>query len=128
MNKEITIIELLNNIAKGKIEIGTKFNWHYRFNDVKLIYMERCGAIGLYFEDGINDVTSEIRYTGLFERYNYQILNDKVEILEENKPIIEKINLDRVPLKGKEVPRAIDYLLEGRINEIIDYINRKENK
>ena len=47
---------------------------------------------------------------------------------EEDKPIIEKLNIDREPLRGREVPRAIDYLLEGRINEIIDYINRKEDK
>ena len=59
------------------------------------------------------------------------ILNNKVEILndfEEDKSIIEKLNLDRESLKGKEVPRAIDYLLEGRINEIIEFLGRKEDK
>ena len=137
MNKEITIIELLNNIAKGKIEIGTKFNWHYRFNDVKLIYMERCGAIGLYFEDGINDVTSEIRYTGLFERYNYQILNDKVEILEEDKSIIEKIEVKEDIVCGKYIEneniakcyiKTHDKIIIDKLNEIIEFLNRKEDK
>lgn len=136
MNKEITIIELLNNIAKGKIEIGTKFNWHYRFNDVKLIYMKRCGAIGLYFKDGINDVTGEIRYTGLFERYNYQILNDKVEILED-KPIIEKIKIEqdspthfyiRNEYGTKCGLTKHSKIIAEKLNEVIDCINRKEDK
>ena len=78
------------------------------------------GEYGMYYDENFDSLEDIIL---LFKR-----LNDKVEILEEDKPIIEKINLDREPLKGKEVPRAIDYLLEGRINEIIDYINRKEDK
>ena len=55
-------------------------------------------------------------------------LNDKVKvaIFDEDKPTIEKLNLDREPLRGREVPRAIDYLLEGKINEIIDKLEKEK--
>ena len=108
MNKEITILELFNSYVKP-IKQPRKIKYRNK----------------IYVYDG-NAVLGQ-----LINEYKDNIialLNDKLEILEEDKPIIEKLNLDREPLKGKEVPRAIDYLLEGRINEIIDYINRKEDK
>ena len=37
----------------------------------------------------------------------------------------EKLNLDKEELKGKEVVRSIDYLLEGKINEILNYLKQK---
>ena len=52
-------------------------------------------------------------------------LNDEVEIIEEEKKIPEKLNLDKDELRGKETPRAIDYLIEGKINSIIDYLKSK---
>ena len=52
-------------------------------------------------------------------------LNEEVEIIEEENKI-EKSNIDTSKLKGKEVPRAIDYLLESKINEIIDKLNKGE--
>ena len=113
MNKEITIYELLGLIKDGKAPKKIEYK----------------GDTYIYAGDdySINDN----REDWLITKYDYfltNFLNEKVEILEEDKPIIEKINLDREPLRGREVPRAIDYLLEGRINEIIDYINRKEDK
>lgn len=39
---------------------------------------------------------------------------------------IEKLNLDTDRLRGKENVRAIDYLLEGKINEIIEKLNELE--
>ena len=58
----------------------------------------------------------------------YEIKSFKIEIIEEDKDI-ELLNLDTDKLKGKEVIRAIDYLLEGRINELVKEVNklRKDN-
>ena len=117
MNNTISVYDLLGLIKDGKAPKKIMYNDNvYEFNE----YDYRC--IVTEIERGFVD-------RRLIKNYNQNLqssLNEKVEILEEDKPIIEKINLDREPLKGKEVPRAIDYLLEGRINEIIDYINRKE--
>ena len=59
----------------------------------------------------------------IFDRLDnkHMFLNDKVEIIEEPKEL-EELNLDTDDLKGKEIPRAIDYLLEGRINKIKEKI------
>lgn len=51
-------------------------------------------------------------------------LDETIEILDEKK--IGKLNLDKEKLKGKETPRAIDYLIESKINEIIDILNKEE--
>ena len=118
MNKIITVYDLLGLIKDGKAPKKIKYNNRtYEFKEIE-------EGTGYVYESGIVKIwlSNEIEFD------ISRCLNEKVEILEENKPIIEKINLDREPLKGKEVPRAIDYLLEGRINEIIDYLNRKDNK
>ena len=112
MNKTITVYELLGLIKDGKALKKIKFDdTEYKYGN------------GYYYR-----IDNEMPKIFTNEYNIFLCLNDKVEVLEEDKPIIEKLNLDREPLKGREVPRAIDYLLEGRINEIIDYINRKENK
>lgn len=119
MKKIISVYELLGLIKDDKAPKKIMYNDNvYEFND----YDYRC--IVTEIERGFVDYRLIKNYS---QKLNF-LLNEKVEILEEYKPIIEKINLDREPLRGREVPRAIDYLLEGRINEIIDYINRKEDK
>ena len=114
------IIDLLNKIANGEIKLGTKFNWHYKLYDIELIFTERQGALGLYFQ-------KEDRLIGLFERFNYQILNDEVEILEEKK-ILEKLD----HLIGYDIQQFDDlkeYVeittndLFGKINKVIDTLD-----
>jgi len=118
------VIDLLNKIANGeevpqKIKVGNKIYNYETFNIGK----------------GDNYVTAEweevkgyrISYDGTYyylEIRDYN-LNDEVEILEEENKIPEKLNLDTDELKGKETPRAIDYLIEGKINEVIDYLKSK---
>ena len=119
MNNIISVYELLGLIKDGKAPkmikykdnnyIFTGYDYHCILTNIEKGFVEYR-----LIKNYIQDLQS--------------ILNEKVEILEEDKPIIEKLNIDREPLRGREVPRAIDYLLEGRINEIIDYINRKEDK
>lgn len=117
MNNTISVYELLGLIKDGKAPkmikykdnnyIFTGYDYHCILTNIEKGFVEYR-----LIKNYIQDLQS--------------ILNEKVEILEEDKPIIEKLNLDREPLRGREVPRAIDYLLEGRINEIIDYINKEE--
>lgn len=119
MKNKISVYELLGLIKDGKAPKKIKYKDN---NYIFTGYDYHCILTNI--EKGF----VEYRLIKNYIQDLQSILNEKVEILEEDKSIIEKINLDREPLKGKEVPRAIDYLLEGRINEIIDYINRKEDK
>ena len=119
MNKIISVYELLGLIKDGKAPKIVKWE-DYIFSFYNDDYL--CKN-----EDFIKNRETNYLLCYLFSLPG-SALNIKVEILEEDKPIIEKLNIDREPLRGREVPRAIDYLLEGRINEIIDYINRKEDQ
>ena len=112
MNKEINVYELLGLIKDGKAPRIIRI-----FEDLIYVFDEKEN---FYYNNGSS------LYRMFYNLGN--ALEEKVEILEEDKPIIEKLNLDREPLRGREVPRAIDYLLEGRINEIIEFLSRKEDK
>lgn len=88
-------------------------------------------------EDDLDDTFS---YYGLEEEekedsdYHYYLaecflesdmFEKNIEIIEEEKEIPEKLNLDTDELRGKETPRAIDYLIESKINQVIDYLKSK---
>ena len=79
-------------------------------------------------EDTINSCFGEIDRPWRTFLKTTEIEYLKIEPMEEDKDI-ELLNLDTDKLKGKEVIRAIDYLLEGRINELVKEVNklRKEN-
>lgn len=117
MNKEITIIELINKIANRE-EVPQKIKY------IDKIY--------IYTEENQDYLDTEDEFYLLGYTFGNlstrDFINDKVEILEEDKDI-ELLNLDTDKLKGKEVIRAIDYLLEGRINELVKEVNklRKDN-
>ena len=119
---KIKLIDLLNMIYENKLKENTLIKASY--SDKSCEYWRYINnKFIVFYDEGKTETTGYINVLSYLKEKNFT-----VEIIEEDKPIIEKINLDREPLKGKEVPRAIDYLLEGRINEIIDYINRKEDK
>ena len=106
------VIDLLNKIAKGE-EVPKEIkieNDELYFNKYKNTYV---------FEDGEN------------LNWCYYVtdksLTDEIEIIEEEKEI-EKLNLDTDELRGKEIVRSIDYLLEGKINQLIDLINDMRDK
>ena len=120
------IIDLLNKIANGEIKLGTKFNWHYKLYDIELIFTKRQGALGLYFQQ-------EDRLIGLFERFNYQILNDEVEILKEEKKIPEKIRHDACWIYDDETNQLEkitlkDDLILNKLDDIIDYLDYLKSK
>ena len=102
------IIDILNKIAKGEEVPETIKYCEYIFKWTGLNY---------YVHDCDRFLDSYI----CLEDLNYP-----VEIIEEKE--IEKLNLDTDELRGKETVRAIDYLLEGKINEIIDVINDMRDK
>ena len=104
------VIDLLNKIANGEDELPYKIQYH---DD---IYSYAGNDTYLCIET--NKILSDEIYV------NYYDLNYEFDIIEDKK--IEKSNLDKDELRGKEIPRAIDYLLESKINEIIDYINKEK--
>ena len=108
-----------------KIKNGAKVGGH---NLEKIIIKD--DTIILEGVDALMDCDGEYdhHWKSIINNVKIEYLKIEPMVEEEDKPIIEKLNIDREPLRGREVPRAIDYLLEGRINEIIDYINRKEDK
>ena len=107
MNKEITILELFNSYAKP-IKQPRKIKYRNK----------------IYVYDG-NAVLGQ-----LINEYKDNIialLNDKLEILEEDKPIIEKIKRYEFKENGitiSEQPSIIE--IADKLNEVIDHINRKE--
>lgn len=101
------VIDLLNKKANGE-EIPKKIV----INDREWIY------------DGI-DYARESDGEYLFDVFieiTQRDLNMEVEIIKEDKEI-EELNLDADALKGDEIVRTIDYLLEGKINSLVKAVN-----
>ena len=101
---KITMYELLGMVKDGKAPIIIKYAnyiWTY----------EKC----------VNDYTNDNEY--LFADVmcnaddNAIFLNEKVEILEEEKKIPEKLNLGNATVNEQQI--------EFKINEIIDYLKSK---
>lgn len=117
MNKIITVYELLGLIKDGKAPkmikykdnnyIFTGYDYHCILTNIEKGFVEYR-----LIKNYIQDLQS--------------ILNDQVEILEEDRPIIEKIHLEN--MHDKESLRFSDYELQDKLNEVIDYINRREDK
>ena len=71
----------------------------------------------------INNVIYEYRSYYLFGKWNFNILNTEVEILEEEKKIPEKLS----SFVGHTTNEIIDniYEIKDKINEIIDCLKSK---
>lgn len=111
------IIDLLNKIANGE-EVPKKVKW--KNNIYTYVYDDDRE------ENIINYYCDLERHIHLIDGGQHDIrLNDEVEIIKEEKKIPEKLNLDTDELRGKETPRAIDYLIESKINQVIDYFKSK---
>ena len=123
MNKKIKIIELLNKIANGE-EVPKKIKREYG-----LVYTLNFGhETPTYYDD--NDRT-------LWDGYNFNILNEDVEILEDNTEEIEEIKeisdeYFNMLSDESKVKWLKSYIKEdkNKINELVKAVNklRKENK
>ena len=115
MNKFITVYELLGLIKDGKAPKKIEYK----------------GDTYIYAGDdySINDN----REDWLITKYDYfltNFLNEKVKILEEDKPIIEKISIsgkDIHKLENLGIYNIIEDI-EAKLNEVIEFLNRKEDK
>ena len=127
MNKEITIYELLGLIKDEKAPKKIKYNNRtYEFKEIE-------EGTGYVYESGIVKIwlSNEIEFD------ISRCLNEKVEILEENKPIIEKINIEQDSSKHFYIKNEYgtkcsltkhSKIIADKLNKVIDYINRKEDK
>ena len=120
MNKFITVYELLGLIKDGKAPKKIEYQGNILEFD-KEDYKFYVGA------DVLSD-DSLVKYISVGN------LNEKVEILEEDKPIIEKIEIARNDITYDDGAIDNDGLVDNfidvkdKLNEVIDYINRKEDK
>ena len=116
MNKEMTILELFNSYAKP-IKQPSKIKYKNK----------------IYAYDG-NAVLGQL--INEYQDNIIALLNEKVEILEEDKPIIEKLKVKDNKVIGKwgngsdyrYTLSAPQVVIINKLNEVIDYINRKEDK
>ena len=115
---KIEIMDLLHKIYNlddmpGKI-IFDNCVWRYcsEFQD----YQSERGYL-------FGDYMSHINETGKF-------LNAEVEILEEDKPIIEKISISGKDIHKLEELGIYDIVenIDCKLNEIIEFLSRKEDK
>lgn len=129
MNKKITGYELIKKIQEEEIKSGTHIKYYNKDFDYEG---------DLYFNG--NWFSKEPYYPGV-QNYNDIIImlcnkNIMYEILEENKPIIEKIKMNGESFYSeyinswikKENSDAYCEYLSNKLNEVIEFLNRKEDK
>ena len=128
MNNTISVYELLGLIKDGKAPkmikykdnnyIFTGYDYHCILTNIEKGFVEYR-----LIKNYIQDLQS--------------ILNEKVEIIEEYKPIIEKLNIEsdspthfyiRNEYGTKCSLTKHSKMIADKLNEVIDYINRKEDK
>ena len=111
------IIDLLNKIANGEdMPVKIKYKGIILYYDDEDNETNNYNATFNYYDKDGNK--------GLFNGWVGQYINNEVEILEEKK-IPEKLNLDKDELLKNVIITAQDYVIEGKINEIIDYLKSK---
>lgn len=122
LNDEVEIIEDTN-----KNSILDSFNNSKSFNEMLIPINETI--IG-YCEEQKQEIKAVKEVAAGYLKENIKLkeenerLKEKLKSSKETKKL-EKLNLDRDKLRGKETPRAIDYLLESKINGIIEVINER---
>ena len=115
-----------------KIEIMDLLHKIYNLDDMprKIIFDNCVWGYCSEFQDYqsergylFGDYMSHINETGKF-------LNAEVEIIEEDKPIIEKISISGKDIHKLEELGIYDIVenIDCKLNEIIDYLNKKEDK
>ena len=127
MNNTINVYELLGLIKDGKAPKKIKYK------DNNYIFT------GYDYHCILTNIEKEFVGYRLIKNYIQDlqsILNEKVEILDEDKPIIEPINIDEwseITYEQNWELLKHDFnlntrLIIDRLGKVIDYINRKEDK
>ena len=117
MNKVINVYELLGLIKDGKAPRIIRI-----FEDLIYVFDEKEN---FYYNNGSS------LYRMFYDLGN--ALEEKVEILEEDKPIIEKLYIGKNDITYDDGAIDDDELVDNfidvkdKLNEVIDYINRKED-
>lgn len=124
MNKEITIYELLGLIKDGKSPKLVRYD--YRIWEYKKQFDDYFNNEEYLIGDGFDNWDNSKDY-----------LNEKVKIIEEYKPIIEKLKIEEDIVCNKFIKneygtkcyiKTHDKIIIDRLNEVIDYINNhKQN-
>ena len=123
MKNKISVYELLGLIKDGKAPKKIIYQGNYlEFDGEDYKYYKGAETLS---EDSL------VKYIAVGN------LNDTVEILQEDKPIIEKIDtttentLFTMECYTGIPEQAQDWnfkVLKNKLNEVIDYLNRKEDK
>lgn len=118
MNNIISIYELLGLIKDGKAPKKIEYQGNV---------LEFDGEDYKYYKDAyVLSEGSLVKYIAVGN------LNDIVEILEEDKPIIEKLYIGKNDITYDDGAIDDDELVDNfidvkdKLNEVIDYINKKE--
>lgn len=130
MKNKISVYELLGLIKDGKAPKKIKYKDN---NYIFTGYDYHCILTNI--EKGF----VEYRLIKNYIQDLQSILNEKVEILEEDKSIIEKINGGIITSRAvytnfndvfKDMSKSYETIddIIIKLNEVIDYINRKEDK
>lgn len=126
MNKEIKIIDLINKELNDEEMpllikyLGLEYSYAKYKNDYILLFADE----ETYF---FRDIVSSALTFGI------GILNNKVEIsndFEEDKSIIEKIKINKYHFHNTNHSKLLknQEILEAKLNEVIEFLSRKEDK
>ena len=116
MNKIITVYELLGLIKDGKAPKKIEYQGNYlEFDGEDYKYYKGAETLS---EDSL------VKYIAVGN------LNDTVEILQEDKPIIESISITGKDIHKLEKLGIYNIIedIEAKLNEVIEFLNRKEDK
>ena len=107
--KTIKIIDLLNKIANGE-EVPEIIKFDNR------IWNINYGEKNIYYTNDCNDDL----FIVIFRKNLTFTLNDKVEILEEEKKIFEKLDISNFPKHNNSLKKTAI-----KLNQVIDYLKNK---
>lgn len=121
MKKEISVYELLGLIKDGKAPKKIKYEniiWKHNLEENEYIEDGKdCWLFQDYFPNNLNFL---------------DCLKDKVEIIncEKDKPIIEKIEIKKYNFHNDNHSKLLknQEQLSNKLNEVIEFLNRKEDK
>ena len=121
---KIKLIDLLNMIYENKLKENTLIKASY--SDKSCEYWRYINnKFIVFYDEGKTETTGYINVLSYLKEKNFT-----VEIIEEDKPIIESISIIGKDIHKLEELGIYDIVenIDCKLNEIIDFLNRKEDK